>query len=542
TTLATESPAAHAWEGLPEDVTQSRLYNQDLAPTTAADRKWSVWSVAALWVSMCACIPTYLQASGLYATGFNWWQTVLTIFLANLIVLIPMVLNAHAGTKYGIPFPVYARASFGVRGANVPAMLRALVGCGWFGIQCWIGGAALFAIACIFKPEWAKYSHVVFHGYDLGITAPQFGAFMAFWVLNIIVIYSGINSIRWLLIIKAPLLIVVGLALVGWAYFRAGGFGSLFHAPNIFAPGGEKAGQFWKFFAPALTANVGFWATVSLNIPDFSRYAKSQRDQVIGQSVALPTTMALFAFIAVAVSSATVVIFGDAWTKDLWDPVNLVATFKNPWALGLSMGAIALATLATNIAANVVSPANDFANLAPRFIGFRLGGVITGLIGIVIMPWKLVADPNGYIFTWLIGYSALLGAVGGVLICDYWLLRRTRFSVADLFRREGRYAYDRGINWSAMLAGAVAISLCVPGFLDHVSGGHLLLSDNRIADVLRLAYDYSVFVTFAVAFALYAVFMAGHPNVRLAVETPLVVHVPEAEFDAAIPVEAVPQI
>ena len=528
TTLATENPTLHAIEGLPEDVTRSRLYNQDLAPTTLAQRTWSVWSITALWVSMCACIPTYLLASGLIDEGMNWWQAILTIFLANVIVLIPMVLNAHAGTKYGIPFPVFCRASFGTKGANVPAMVRALVGCGWFGIQSWIGGAALFAIACIYNPAWAPGPqwHIYF-----GITGPQFAAFMVFWFINIIVIFAGINSIRWLLNVKAPLLILLGLALLGWAYHAAGGFGPMLHKPSAFIPGGAKEGQFWAVFAPGLTGMVGFWATLSLNIPDFSRYARTQREQVIGQAIGLPPTMALFAFIGVAVTSATVVIFGHI----ISDPVELVKTFHNPWALGLSMGAIAMATLATNIAANVVSPANDFAHLAPRFIGFRLGGLITGLIGILIMPWKLLADANGYIFTWLVGVSALLGAVGGVMICDYWLLRRTRLSIPDLFRTTGRYTYDRGINFAALLAVAIAILVCVPGFCDVITHGHVLSTDNTVAIVFKQLYSYSVFVTFGLSFVLYAIFMIGQPNLRTAVEPPPVLHVPEAELDAAIP-------
>lgn len=499
------------------------LWNADLAPTTAGQRKWSVWSIAALWVSMCACIPTYLLASGLISDGMNWWQAILTIFVANVIVLIPMVLNAHAGVKYGIPFPVFCRASFGVSGANVPAMVRALVGCGWFGIQCWIGGAALFAIACIFRPELSGPQWRVV----MGVTAPQFAAFMAFWLVNIIVIFLGINSIRWLLNVKAPLLIVLGLVLLGWAYFKAGGFGTMLKDPGAFAKGGAREGRFWEAFVPGLTAMVGFWATLSLNIPDFSRYATTQRDQVVGQAIGLPTTMALFAFIGVAVTGATTVIFG----HQIWDPVELIKTFKNPWALGLSMGAIAVATLATNIAANVVSPANDFSHLAPRFIGFRLGGLITGLIGIAIMPWKLLADPHGYIFTWLIGVSALLGAVGGVMICDYWVLRRTRLSIEDLFRRDGRYAYDRGVNWAALLAVAVAVLLCVPGFCDTVSGGRAL-SANGVGFVMKQLYAYSVFVTFAVAFVLYGVFMVGHPNVRAKAATAEIVEEREAAVEA----------
>ncbi len=484
------------------EIPHGNLYNADLAPTTPAQRTWSVWSIAALWISMSACIPTYQLASSLVSgkIGMNWWEAILTIFLGNLIVLIPMVLNAHAGTKYGIPFPVYCRASFGTWGANIPALLRAMVACGWFGIQAWIGGAALFQLAAAFWPSIATPNH----SSVLGITAPQFICFMIFWLINMIVIYNGIDSIRILLNIKAPLLIALGLLLLGWAYNRAGGFGPMLSQPSQFEPGQPKEGQFWLYFFPSLTAMVGFWATLSLNIPDFSRYAKSQRDQIVGQAIGLPTTMALYSFIGVAVTSATVVIFG----HDIWDPVALLGTFHSKFTITIAMLSIAVATLATNIAANVVSPANDFSHLWPRRISFRVGGFITGIVGIIMMPWKLIADPHGYIFTWLIAYSALLGAVGGIIICDYFALRRTRLSVADLFRQNGRYSYANGTNFRAVAALVIAVAPCVPGFL-HTVG--LISSVPPLFDRL---YTYAWFLTFALAFGLYGLLMIGSPSVR----------------------------
>jgi NCS1 family nucleobase:cation symporter-1 len=499
-TIHAAQPVEYARPGYADDISSSPLWNPDLAPTTAEQRKWSVLSIAALWISMSACIPTYQLASSLVSGGMNWWQAVLTIFLGNVIVLIPMVLNAHAGTKYGIPFPVYCRASFGTWGANIPALLRALVACGWFGIQAWIGGAALFQLAVAFSPSLGGAGHATF----LGITGPQFIAFMIFWAINMFVIYKGIDSIRILLNIKAPLLIVLGLALLWWAYKKANGFGPMLSQPSQFDLGQPQAGQFWGFFFPALTGMVGFWATLSLNIPDFSRYAKSQRDQVVGQAIGLPATMALYAFIGVAVTSATIVIYG----KAIWDPVELLTKFDSKLTLVIAMVSIAIATLATNIAANVVSPANDFAHLWPRVIGFRFGGFITGVIGILMMPWKLMADPHGYIFTWLIAYSALLGAVGGILICDYFVLRRTHLSLRDLYLPQGRYTYLGGTNWIAVLALVMAVAPCVPGFLHAVK----LIGD--IPPVLDRIYTYAWFVTFAIAFAVYGLLMIGNQSVR----------------------------
>src|SRR5436190_16110482 len=377
------------------DLEYSHLYNEDLAPVTREKRKWRVGSFAALWISMSACIPTYMLASSLIGGGMNWWQAIVTIFLGNLIVLVPMVLNAHAGTNYGIPFPVYCRASFGTVGANIPALLRAFVACGWFGIQTWIGGNAIYKIVVIFIPSMGTGNPLGF----LAITPSQLVCFILFWGINMLVVYKGIDCIRWLLNIKAPLLIVLGLMLLWWAYSKAGGFGPILSQPSDFAPGGPKAGQFWTYFFPALTGMIGFWATLSLNIPDFSRYAVSQRDQVLGQALGLPLTMALYSFIGVAVTSATTIIYG----QTIWDPVDVLTRFTNPVLLVVAMLALSIATLATNIAANVVSPAKGFAHHAPRLISFRTGGFITGVVGILMMPWKLVADPSGYIFTWLIG-------------------------------------------------------------------------------------------------------------------------------------------
>jgi NCS1 family nucleobase:cation symporter-1 len=471
---------------------QNHLYNKDLAPVPRERRKWRVGSFAALWISMSACIPTYMLASSLIGGGMNWWQAIFTIFLGNLIVVIPMILNAHAGTRYGIPFPVFCRASFGTRGANIPALMRAFVACGWFGIQTWIGGNAIYKIMSIFAPSLSSGSTQNF----LGITAAQFLCFMFFWGINMLVVYKGIECIRWLLNIKAPLLIALGLMLLWWAYRYAGGFGPILAQPSAFAPGQPKAGQFFSFFVPALTGMIGFWATLSLNIPDFSRYACSQRDQIIGQALGLPLTMALYSFIGVAVTSATAIIYGHA----IWDPVDVLTHFTNPVVLIVAMLALCIATLATNIAANVVSPANDFSHVAPHKISFRTGGLITGIVGIVMMPWKLVADPSGYIFTWLVGYSALLGPIGGIMIADYYVWRRRQLDVAALYReKNSEYRYTNGFSLAALVALLIAILPNLPGFLVTVK----VVDAAAVPAFFVRLYDYAWFVGFGLAFVVY---------------------------------------
>jgi NCS1 family nucleobase:cation symporter-1 len=481
-------------------VAASDYFSTDIAPVPMSRRRWGTRDLAVLWISMSACIPTYMLAASLIELGMDWRQAISTIVLANCIVLVPMILNAHAGTRYGIPFPVYCRAAFGIRGANVPALMRAMVACGWFGIQTWIGGMAIFTLLAVWFPSMrdaAKIPH-------LDISLPQLVCFLAFWLLNIIVVWCGIESIRVLLNIKAPLLIALGLLLLAWAYKRAGGFGPMLSQPSQFAPGEPKAGQFWAFFFPALTANVGFWATLSLNIPDFSRYAYSQRDQVLGQAIGLPTTMGLYSFIGVAVTSATVIIYG----KAIWDPVQLLTRFDSVPTLVIAMISLCLATLATNIAANVVGPANDFAHLRPKLITFRIGGLITGIFGILIQPWRLLANSKVYIDKWLIGYSSLLGACGGVLIADYYVLRRTRLDLQGLYRRGGPYWYTAGINPWAMIALVLGIAPCLPGFA--ATNGLM-----QVPEIWSKLYDYAWFISFGVSFASYLILMLAFGRKRL---------------------------
>ena len=361
---------------------------------------------------MAHCIPTYLLAGGLIAVGMNWWQALLTIGLGNLIVLIPILLNAHPGTKYGIPFPVLARSSFGTVGANVPALLRAVVACGWFGIQTYIGGEAVrtFLVAA-----WPAFDQVGGGAMILGLGIPSAITFMIFWSINILIVLVGMNAVRVFENWSAPLILLMGVWLLIWMVSRAGGLGPMFDRPSSFATNAD----FWKVFVPSLTGMIGFWATLSLNIPDFTRFGRGQREQMLGQVLGLPTTMIAFSMMAVIITSAAETILKGSDPKTLWDPVVVLAQItssKAPAGLDapllasegtrivvavLSLFGVAVATISTNIAANVISPANDFANLAPRHISFKMGGVITGVLGILIMPWKLLASADTYIFDWL---------------------------------------------------------------------------------------------------------------------------------------------
>jgi NCS1 family nucleobase:cation symporter-1 len=462
-------------------IEDSPLYNPDLAPARHERRTWGTYNYAALWVSMSVNILTYMLAASLIQGGMDWKQAVLTVFFGNAIVLAPMLLNAHPGARYGIPFPVYARASFGVLGANVAAVLRGLVACGWFGIQTWIGGEAINTLLAVLWPAWKH------NAYGTPI------CFLAFWAINLAVILKGIEYIRLLQGISAPILLAVGLLLLGWAYKNAGGFGPMLSAPSQFA----NTSEFLKFLIPALNGTVGFWATVSLNVPDFTRFARDQRSQIIGQSISLPTTMTLYSFIGIAVTSATVIIFGSA----IWDPVQLMSRVGSPVAVAISLIAILLATLNVNIGANVVSPANDFSNLWPKKISFKTGGVITCVLGIAMMPWKLLANHRTFIFGWLGGYAAVLGPVAGIMICDYYLVRRKVLAVDGLYLRGSDYEYSGGFNWRAICALVFGAAVALMGL---------------VVNSVRFLYDYSWFVGFAVSFVTYYALMRSHMQ-RIAV-------------------------
>jgi len=482
-------------------IEQSSLYNEDLAPVPKNKRKWGTWNYAALWISMSLCIPTYMLASSLIGGGMNWWQAILTIFLGNSIVLIPMILNGHAGAKYGIPFPVFARASFGTLGANIPAMLRAIVACGWFGIQTWIGGFAIYEMMALWFPSLTTLPNVFPKSFGLA-TGPAIFFFL-FWLLNMWVVYLGVDSIRKLLVFKAIFLPLAALALLFWAISASNGLGPILKEPSKFATNEE----FWKFFFPALTGMVGYWATLSLNIPDFTRYAKSQKSQINGQIIGLPPSMTLFAFVGVVVTSATLIIYNET----IWDPVVLSARFPNKWLVSIAMISIAISTLATNIAANMVSPANDFANIAPKKISFKTGGLITGIIGLLIFPWKLVADPSGYIFTWLVGYSSLLGPVGGILIMDYYLIRKQQLNLTELYQPRGDYSYNKGFNRKAIIALIAGILPNIPGFLITV---HIINPESVPVWVASL-YHYAWFVGFFVSAFVYTLLMEKVPVTQI---------------------------
>ncbi len=475
----------------------SQLWNPDLAPTTQSDRTWTWVNISALWVGMAVCVPAYLLASGLIAQGMSGWQAMSTVLLGNLIVLVPMVLIGHAGARYGVPFPVLLRASFGTIGARLPGLLRGLVACGWFGIQTWVGGFAIYQILNAISGQAFVGEPIAFVGIDLA----QLVCFLVFWSVQVVFIAKGIESIRWLETLAAPFLILSALGLLAWAYMNGGGFGPMLTRPSEFVAGGAREGQFWRVFWPSLTAMVGFWSTLSLNIPDFTRFARSQRDQVVGQAIGLPIPMALLAFVSVAVTSATAVVFGET----IWDPVVLAGRMGGTAAI-LGLVFLLLATLTTNLAANVVAPANGFSNIAPQRISFKMGGYITAGLGIAIMPWKLLESAGAYLFVWLVGYSSLLGPIAGILIADYFFVRRCQLNTSAFYQRNNDYEYRNGWNLYALLALVLGIAPSITGFLTAIG-----VLENAPVSLVRI-YDYAWFVGAFTSGLFYYLFMRNKVN------------------------------
>jgi NCS1 family nucleobase:cation symporter-1 len=476
--------------------TDTQLWNKDLAPTTAAQRTWRWYHFASLWVGMVMCIPAYTLAGSLISSGMSGSQAVWTVFLANVIVLVPMLLIGHAGAKFGIPYAVLVRSSFGTTGARLPALMRAIVACGWYGIQTWFGGQMIYTLLGVLLGHPIGGDKIP----GLGINGAQVLCFLAFWAIQFWYILHGMDSIRKLETYTAPLKILISFVLLGWIYSKVGGFGPLLDQPSQFVAGGKRAGQFWMVFWPSLTAMVGFWATLSLNIPDFTRFAKSQRDQVLGQSIGLPAPMGLLAMLAVIVTSGTVVLYG----KAIWDPVDVASRMTGVGVL-IALIILLIDTVSVNLAANLVGPAYDFSSLAPKYISYRVGGYITAFIAIVMMPWKVLESTQGYIFTWLIGYSALLGPIAGILIVDYFLIRKTKLDVDQLYRDDGKYSYGNGWNNAALVAFIIGVLPNIPGFLNAAFPAAF----PGVSDTFKGIYTYAWFVGIAISALAYGVLMKG---------------------------------
>ncbi|KAM7254838.1 hypothetical protein ACFE04_020079 [Oxalis oulophora] len=458
------------------------LTNEDLQPTTQSQRTFSWWELSSLWVGLVVGVPTYYLAGSLVDLGMAWWQGIATVVTANVVLLVPLILTGHPGTKYGISFPVLARSCFGIHGAHIPTLLRALVGCGWYGIETWIGGEAIF----ILLPNAIKQHSSLSNSLPwLGTSILEFSCFIVFWLAQLVFVWRGMEGIKELEKYSAPILILLTSALLIWAYVKANG---LTHMLSMSSKLSSQ--QFWALFFPSLTANISFWATLALNIPDFTRFAKSQPDQIIGH-LGLPIFMGAFTFVGLAVTSSTSVIFG----RVISNPIQLLEQIGGPTTMILAIFGISLATITTNIAANVVAPANALTNLSPSNFTFRKGALLTALLGIAFQPWRLLKSSESFVYTWLVGYSALLGPIGGIVLADYYLIQGMELSVKDLYTSSpnGAYYYSGGYNLAAMAALVAGILPVIPGLLQKL--GMVSSVPNTFVGIYNNAWFFSFFVS-----------------------------------------------
>jgi len=470
------------------ELIDSKYYNGDLAPTSISQRTWTTYNVSSLWVGMSICLPTYTLSASLVSLGLSTWAALINVTIGNLLVLIPMQLNSHAGTKYGIPYPVFARLAFGPRGAHIASIARGIVGCGWVGIQTWFGGKALHLILMTLIPDFS------------GNQVTLFLTCFIFWSINIILAYRGPEWIRKLECWGAPFLGILSIALLIWATLAVKSNANVEILDVLNLPINEEklleGGGFWAVFAAGLTSNLAFWSTLALNIPDFSRYAKSQKTQFFGQLYGMPTTLGIFAFISAYVTAATSFITPDG--SMVTDPAEVVTLISNSFATVLGAAGIIIATLTTNIAANFVAPANGFSNLAPKKISYKIGILITGILAIIMKPWQFMQSGNAFIYDWLGLYGVMLAPIAGIFLADYYVVKKKNIDVMSLFQaEEGRYWYQKGFNYIAFFSWLLG---CIPPIL------------GKIIPSLHWMTNNGYLISFFISLIIYPILMKTSPH------------------------------
>jgi NCS1 family nucleobase:cation symporter-1 len=432
----------------------SKYFNNDIRPTVQAERTWGTYNISMLWVGMSICIPSFMMASGLVGMGLSVWASVFNVVLGNVLILIPIQLNSYVGTKYGISFPVFSRLTFGMKGAHIASVSRAITACGWCAVQCGLGGTAIMFCVQAFVPSL-----------DISTPVCVWVGFLLFLFMTWLLTAFGEKIIRVFEAIGSPVLIVMSIGLLIWAFVIAGNAG--YSVGDVFSTNitsGDTAatrGGAFAVFLIGLTNNIGFWATMALNIPDFSRYAKNQKAQFRGQLYGMPIMMAVCAVIGAVYAQATFLADITGNRVALFSPVDALAYIGTPGTVShsilllvLGIGVI-IATLTTNIAANVVAPGNGFSNLSPKRISYFWGVTIACVIAVVYQFLLTSSDTlSGAMFTFLNIYGGILAPFAAILIIDYWVHKKQRVEVIDLYREgsDTRYYYQGGFNSAAIIA------------------------------------------------------------------------------------------
>jgi NCS1 family nucleobase:cation symporter-1 len=452
------------------------LSNGDLAPTPPSQRTWSAWHYAALWMGMVHSAFGFAVLGGMIAGGMSAWQALFVVLIANLVQLGFMVLTGRVGARYGIPYAVWARTTFGTFGANVPAVTRGIVAIGWFGVQSYLGATAINALLVTVFESWRNFDHVIG-----GVAANLWVAMILYWAVNFVVIRHGMETVRRFESWAGPAVFVVMVPALIWAVGQMDGLGPVFTESSRY----ESTGSFLLHgFLPGVALFVSAsWATMVLNLPDLTRFARSNRAQVRGTVIGLPLATVVFYLMAAIIVSGTQAATG----KLIWNPADVLIAIDIPAFTIVGALLIAVATLSVNVAANLVSPAYDITNLLPRVFTFKRAASLAIVLGFVYMPWKLMEDPDT-LFRVLNNVGAIIGPATGIMLADFYVVRKRRIDVGALYRRHDRYWAQGGYNLVSLAVLAVVSGFCLLG---------------QLIDPIAWSYDYAWFVGVGLGFVLH---------------------------------------
>jgi NCS1 family nucleobase:cation symporter-1 len=442
--------SSHVDTGVPAGYSE-RLCNADLAPLR--DQHWGAYNIFAFWMSDVHSVGGYVFAGSLFALGLTSWQVLIALLVGIGIVNVFANLIAKSSQQNGVPYPVICRATFGVLGANIPAVIRGLIAVAWYGIQTYLASSAFVIVLLKFAPQLMPYADVHHHGW-LGLSMLGWAGFMVLWVLQALVFWNGMETIKKFIDFAGPAVYVVMFILAGYMVARAG-------ISNIHLNLGTVKYHGWEALPVTITAIslvVSYFSGPMLNFGDFSRYCKSYASVKRGNFWGLPVNFLAFSLVTVVTTSATLPVFGELIT----DPVSTVGRIDQPFAVVLGALTFMIATIGINIVANFVSPAFDFSNVAPKHISWRAGGMLAATASVFITPWNLFNNPAVIHYT-LDVLGSFIGPLYGVLIVDYFIVKRQHVVLDDLYSmsEHGTYWYRGGVNWRAVAAVLPAAALAV---------------------------------------------------------------------------------
>lgn len=426
-------------------------FSDDVLPSKQSDRSWNIGNYFTVWMGSVHNIPNYIAIGGLFAIGLSVHKVFMAIMCAAVIIATVLVLNGHAGSKYGLPFAMLLRSSFGNKGAVIPGVIRGVIAAiMWFGFQTYAGSQAL---SILIAKIWPSYITLGGDWDFFGLTLPALISFLLFWLFNVVLIYGGMNFLGKFTNILSPFVYIVFGGMAIWAINLAGGIGPIL---NYTADGVD--GNKVIVFLGAVVAVIAAWAAPMVNVSDFTRLARTHKEQVIGQTVGLIVTYLLFAVASISIIAGSEIAFG----TPIWNVLDVVARFDSGFAIGVSVLTLCLTTLSVNVTGNIVPAGYQLASFFPKKLSFRAGATVAAVIGIMIMPWKLMENPTS-IFTFLNIVGGLLAPITGVMLAHYFIISKTKIDINELYSQNGKYNYQKGFNINAIVTLIIAGVLCLIG-------------------------------------------------------------------------------